>query len=152
MKKLFLFLFFITFIYSNDFLPQNAKLIGKYNSIDEDNKTTGTWIIYEKDNLLYGKMIKIAGYGDDKICNKCKKKYEEFDYCDDASKMKLIGAPLLYKVKKLSDTEYKNGFIIDPKSGKNYKANVKIIGNKLELRGYIGFSLLGRTQTWIKVE
>ncbi|MBZ7986539.1 DUF2147 domain-containing protein [Campylobacter canadensis] len=152
MKKILLFLSFIVFTYANDFLPQNAKLIGEYNSVDEDNKITGTWIIYEENNLLYGKMTKVAGYSDDKICDKCKKSYEEFDYSNDASKMKLVGAPLLYKLKKVSDTEYKNGFIIDPKSGKNYKANAKIIGDKLELRGYIGFSLLGRTQTWIKVK
>jgi uncharacterized protein (DUF2147 family) len=42
------------------------------------------------------------------------------------------------------------GRILDPKNGKTYKVSLKVIngGQNLEVHGYIGFSLLGRTQTW----
>jgi hypothetical protein len=46
------------------------------------------------------------------------------------------------------------GEILDPKNGKVYKVRLKPIdgGKKLEVRGYIGAPLFGRTQTWIRVE
>lgn len=44
-----------------------------------------------------------------------------------------------------------NGKIYDPESGKTYSCNIKKEGNKLKVRGYIGFSLLGRTEIWTKV-
>ena len=50
--------------------------------------------------------------------------------------------------------EYRGGFILDPDNGKVYKAKLRLEvgGRKLLVRGFIGFSLLGRTQTWIRDE
>jgi uncharacterized protein (DUF2147 family) len=50
--------------------------------------------------------------------------------------------------------EYQDGEILDPESGKIYQAKMKLIdgGKKLEVRGFIGFSLFGRSQTWIREE
>lgn len=42
----------------------------------------------------------------------------------------------------------KNGKIYDPESGKTYSATMQTSGDQLNLRGFIGFSLLGRTETW----
>ncbi len=49
---------------------------------------------------------------------------------------------------------FEGGDILDPNNGKVYKRKLKLIdnGSKLEVRGYIGISLLGRTQTWIRAE
>ena len=46
------------------------------------------------------------------------------------------------------------GDILDPNDGKVYKVQLKPVdgGKKLDVRGYIGTPLLGRTQTWIRVE
>ncbi|MCB0468882.1 MAG: DUF2147 domain-containing protein, partial [Aequorivita sp.] len=49
--------------------------------------------------------------------------------------------------------EYNDGTIMDPNNGKVYKCYIELDGpNKLDVRGYIGFSLLGRTQTWTRVD
>lgn len=48
------------------------------------------------------------------------------------------------------DNIWEDGKIYDPKSGKTYNCNIKKEGNKLKVRGYIGFSLLGRTEIWTK--
>ncbi len=50
--------------------------------------------------------------------------------------------------------KYDDGKIVDPESGKVYSANMKVLedGKKLEVRGYIGFSLIGRSQTWERVK
>ncbi len=50
--------------------------------------------------------------------------------------------------------EWTGGEILDPDSGKVYKAKIKLIdgGKKLVLRGFIGISLMGRSQTWVRAE
>jgi uncharacterized protein (DUF2147 family) len=42
--------------------------------------------------------------------------------------------------------------VLDPHNGKTYKAKItmKDDGKKLEMRGYIGMPLLGRSQTWVR--
>jgi uncharacterized protein (DUF2147 family) len=54
-------------------------------------------------------------------------------------------------LKKQGD-EYERGAILDPESGKLYRATMKLDGDgrKLGVRGFIGFSLFGRTQTWVR--
>lgn len=48
---------------------------------------------------------------------------------------------------------WKNGKIYDPNSGKTYSCEVKLKGKeKLEVKGYLGFSWLGKTVEWTKVE
>lgn len=49
------------------------------------------------------------------------------------------------------DQEWTDGNIYDPKSGNTYSLTCKLKDkNTMELRGYIGFSLLGRTDTWTR--
>ena len=45
-------------------------------------------------------------------------------------------------------TEATGGSLYDPESGKTYKGNISLDGNRLKLRGYIGFAVFGRTETW----
>ena len=47
------------------------------------------------------------------------------------------------------DKEWNNGKIYDPKKGKEYSCKVKMVDkNTLDVRGFIGISLIGRTDTW----
>lgn len=50
------------------------------------------------------------------------------------------------------DGEWSGGKIYDPKSGKTYSAVMKLKGKMLELRGYVGISLFGRSTVWTRVE
>jgi uncharacterized protein (DUF2147 family) len=48
---------------------------------------------------------------------------------------------------------WKDGTIYDSESGKTYSCNVKMVDeNTLEVRGYVGISMIGRTDTWKKVK
>jgi uncharacterized protein (DUF2147 family) len=49
------------------------------------------------------------------------------------------------------DGEWEDGTIYDPENGKTYSCTMKMRNGFLDLRGYIGISLIGRTQTWIKI-
>lgn len=51
------------------------------------------------------------------------------------------------------NNKWENGTIYDPKSGKTYSCYMKLLDkNKLEVKGYIGISLIGRSQTWTRVQ
>ena len=50
--------------------------------------------------------------------------------------------------KPLDDDEYEDGTIYDPKNGKTYSCIITRNGKKLDVRGYVGFSWIGRTTTW----
>ncbi len=63
---------------------------------------------------------------------------------------KLMGLQILEGLKYKGNNEYKGGKIYDPKKGKTYKCKARLEGGKLKLRGYIGFSLIGRTSTWTR--
>lgn len=53
---------------------------------------------------------------------------------------------------KKNQNDFDDGTITDPKTGKTYKCSIKREENRLIVRGYLGISLIGRNQTWHKVE
>lgn len=49
--------------------------------------------------------------------------------------------------------KYENGSIYDPENGKTYSCVMTLENdNTLKVRGYIGISLIGRTDTWTRVK
>ncbi|MEN9544568.1 MAG: hypothetical protein RLZZ598_1401 [Pseudomonadota bacterium] len=77
--------------------------------------------------------------------------------CTDDRKGKPVdGLEIIRGVKKNADDAalWDGGSILDPENGKTYKVRLIPVdgGKKLEVRGYIGMPVLGRTQTWIRVE
>lgn len=65
----------------------------------------------------------------------------------------LIGMVIMEGLKASGDT-YDGGHILDPDNGKTYRCKIKLdaTGNKLEVRGFIGVSLIGRSQIWVREE
>ena len=49
------------------------------------------------------------------------------------------------------DGEWTDGEIYDPKNGKTYKSKMKIKGSTLEVRGYVGSPMFGKTTVWTRV-
>lgn len=64
----------------------------------------------------------------------------------------IVGLKLLDGFEYDGDGEWSGGTIYDPENGKTYKANMNLDGDTLKVRGFIGFSLLGRTTEWTRVE
>ncbi|MCF7790857.1 MAG: DUF2147 domain-containing protein [Victivallales bacterium] len=116
-------------------------IIGKW--LDHSEKHGDSIIkVFKKNNRFFGKIIKM----------KNDKQLDEKN--PDKSKRNL---PLLKKVIlknfKYEDKKWKGGTIYDPKNGKTYSCQMWLENNDtLKLRGYIGVSLLGRTETWKRVK
>ena len=64
----------------------------------------------------------------------------------------LLGLMVLKGFVQDGDNGYEDGTIYDPKNGKTYSCNITFKGDKLDVRGYIGFSWIGRTAVWTKAE
>ncbi|ROO24053.1 signal peptide protein [Salinisphaera orenii MK-B5] len=65
---------------------------------------------------------------------------------------RLLGITILEGLEYVGDGEFENGEIYDPNNGKTYKAKATQTGpDTLDARGYIGISLIGKTQTWHRV-
>lgn len=66
-------------------------------------------------------------------------------------KTPIIGLKIVQGLAYDGDNRWKGGTIYDPKNGKTYKSKVTLVApDRLELRGYIGISLIGRTATWTR--
>jgi len=127
-----------------------ATPVGLWKTIDDKTKKERTLIrIVDTGGTLSGKIEKRldpdAKAGD--TCDKC---------ADDRKDQPIQGLQLIRGITKDAGTEnrWDGGTIIDPEDGKVYKARMTPIegGKKLELRAYIGVPMIGRTQTWIRVE
>ena len=114
---------------------------GRWKSVDDQTgKTVAIVEIYERGGKIYGKIVEITKAADrDKTCVHCPG--------EDKNKP-IIGLTVIKGLTKDGD-EYTGGQILDPKHGKLYKCYITLESkDKLKVRGYIGFSLLGRTQYW----
>lgn len=115
----------------------------------------GTWLtasgkakvqIYKDGDLYNGKIVwlKNPKYEDGSI------KVDKNNPDKSEKNNALLGLKML-KNFKFDGGEWKDGTIYDPENGKTYSCYIKYRDGKLDLRGYVGISLMGRTQTWFKV-
>jgi uncharacterized protein (DUF2147 family) len=121
------------------------------------DKVVGTWLTAEKDgkieiykagNKYNGKIIwgKNLYQSDGKTLVKDTKNPEPKN-----RNKPLLNAEILTGF-IYANNEWTDGKIYDPKSGKTYSANMKLKGNTLSLRGYVGVSMFGRTTTWERIK
>lgn len=98
-----------------------------------------SWRYLKKsDGKYYGKISQLLLKPENDKCVNCK---------DDRKDKPLIGMEVIRGLSK-SKSEYTGGQYCGSKNGKTYKCTVTRDGDKLNVRGYVGFSLIGRTQTW----
>lgn len=63
----------------------------------------------------------------------------------------LLGIQIVGDLTYRDNDRWAGGWIYDPNNGKTYKCKAKLIDvNTLEIRGYVGLSIFGRTETWTK--
>lgn len=136
--------FYLTFILICSQLNAQT-VLGKWKTIDDKTGNAKSIIeIYEKDGKVYGKIIDILDPAKrNRKCDKCEKEYKD---------KPILGMVIITGLKKDGD-EYNGGKILDPETGNLYKCYIKLLDkNKLEVRGYMGIALIGRSQTWIRVK
>jgi len=121
--------------------------VGTWTTIDDaTGKPKSIVQITESNGTLEGKVLEVlqSEQGAHPVCKEC----------DGERKDKPVeGMVIMWGVKQDGD-EWDGGKILDPKNGKTYKVKLKLLENgaKLDVHGYIGFSLIGRSQVWERQE
>jgi hypothetical protein len=118
---------------------------GLWKTHDEKGKPTG-YVRVQEDNGVYTGIIEkgLDTDKEEKYCTACK---------DERKGQRLIGMTMMKNVKSKGEG-YEGTEILDPFSGNTYrvKLSLKEAGKKMEVRGFVGLSLFGRTQVWERVE
>lgn len=120
-------------------------VFGKWKTIDDNTGEAKSIVeIYRQDGKVYGKVVDILDPSKKNLpCVKCP---------DEDKGKPILGLVILKGLEKDGD-EYSGGTIMDPNNGKVYKCLISLENpDKLKVRGYVGFSLLGRSQYWQRVK
>ncbi len=143
MRKIALLLVLVTISFTA-FAQSKDAIIGRWiNSSGEAHVE-----ISKKNEKYFGKIIWLKNPKDEKGNPKT-----DVRNPDESLRSKpMLGLEIL-KDFVYDGEKWTDGKIYDPKSGKTYSCNITQKGNgELNLRGYIGISLIGRTEVWKKVK
>jgi uncharacterized protein (DUF2147 family) len=123
--------------------------IGTWHTIDDETQKpkAEVRISLNAAGVLSGVVEKslLATPDVEPLCNLC---------TDDRKGKPKIGLEFIRGGKKADGKDiWEDGKILDPNNGKNYSLRMTPVdgGKKMEVRGYMGAPILGRTQTWIRV-
>lgn len=127
----------------------NQSPVGYWNQYSDHNGQLQSIIkIRKEDNQLKGSVVKgfpVDGHPPNHYCTACPKPFKD---------KKIVNIDILWGLTYDSNSQtWDGGKILDPTNGHIYKAYVQLQdnGQKLKVRGYIGISLLGRTQIWHRI-
>lgn len=135
--------FILGFFYGSLVFAVSQSPVGRWVTIDEKTGAKRAVVaITESKGLLSGVIDKVYPKpGDTGICELCPGEFKG---------KKIQGLRFMWGLKSDGENEWSGGSILDPKSGKIYRAKLTLQGDTLLVRGYLGISLLGRTQVWKK--
>jgi uncharacterized protein (DUF2147 family) len=118
-----------------------AAPVGFWLTYDDDGAATGKVELWQQNDLLYGKIVAIDDPSKAHLtCTKCR---------DDRRDAPLLGLQFIRGLHQDGES-WTGGEILDPKTGEVYRCTLRVIdgGEKLLVRGFLGISLFGRSQTW----
>ena len=116
--------------------------IGVWKTVDDrTGKARALVRIYRENGKLFARILESFTAGaDHRVCVLC---------TDERKDQPIIGLLIIRNMKE-DGNEYTGGDILDPESGSIYHCWMRLEqgGTRLVVHGYVGFSLLGRSQTW----
>ena len=125
-------------------------------AVDHPDSIVGTWQnssgkghiqIYKQQNKYYGKIVWLKDALDQEGNPKTDKKNSDPKKRSNS----LLGMVMLRDF-KYKGGEWEGGHIYNPSDGKEYKGQIKLKDSKtLLVRGYVGISILGKTDTWTRI-
>ena len=150
MKQLFIKIA-VFFLVSTCFInvtvaKSKMSVTGYWTTIDDKTRKPRALVkIYKSSRgVLSARIIKVLNKqaGDKGICTKCPGKLKN---------RPIKRMRFLWSMKPAGNNKWAGGKILDPKSGKIYRCKMSLeSARKLNVRGFIGISLFGRTQNWVR--
>ncbi len=140
-------LLLIAFLHASVVQATELSPLGTWRTIDDDTHEAKALVeIAEQDGVLSGHIVQLFRHPNDiqdPVCKACEGERHD---------QRVIGMTILWNFRRDGDV-WDGGEILDPEEGKIYRCKLHPIdgGARLEVRGFIGISLLGRTQVWERV-
>jgi len=122
---------------------QPSTPVGRWKTIDDKTgKPKAIVVIYMDHGRFFGRVEATLNPDAKKICDLCK---------DERKNQPIVGMVILRGLAPHGE-EYSGGDILDPDNGSVYRCKMRLQegGRQLSVRGFIGFSLLGRSQVWTR--
>ncbi|CCH54779.1 hypothetical protein BN8_03983 [Fibrisoma limi BUZ 3] len=125
-------------------IAQADKLVGVWLNQDKDGRIE----IYERANRYFGKIVWLNEPNEPNG----QPKRDEKNPDTSLRNRQLLNLILLKNLHYKGENQWDDGSIYDARNGQTYRCKATLRNpSTLDLRGYVGFSLLGRTTTWTRV-
>lgn len=125
---------------------ENLSAEGRWRTIDDETGLAKSIVhIYRSGDELKGDVVELLNPTEpNPRCTECK---------GSRRNQPIEGLNIIWGLEQDGD-EWVDGSILDPENGKEYSAKLAVTegGTRLDVRGYLGFALIGRTQTWERVD
>ena len=123
--------------------PKLQNAIGRWQIVNGDGTPGGKAETYLENGRLFGRVTEARpGRTPRDVCDKCSGEYKN---------QLILGMVFLRNFHAEGDN-WVDGSVVDPENGKEYKGKLWAVGkDSLHMRGYIGISLLGRTESWVRI-
>jgi uncharacterized protein (DUF2147 family) len=124
--------------------PKLQSAVGHWQIINRDGKPGGKVDTYLVEGKLFGKVVEVRPGRDPKdVCEKCS---------GELKNQPILGMIIMRNFHPEGE-DWVGGTVIDPENGKEYKGKIWSVGqDRLSMRGYVGISLLGRTESWVRIQ
>jgi uncharacterized protein (DUF2147 family) len=117
--------------------------VGHWQVVNSDGSPGGKAETYLVDGKLFGRVTEVRpGRTPKDVCDKCSGEYKN---------QLILGMVIMRNFHPVGD-DWADGSVVDPENGKEYKGKIWAAGkDSLKMRGFVGISLLGRTETWTRI-
>ena len=135
-------LFFVSVAVSG-FQAELLTPVGRWRTVDDKTgKPKAIVQLYMEKGRLFGRVESTLDPEAKKVCDKCK---------DERKNQPIVGMVIVRGLTAHGE-EYSGGDILDPNNGSVYRCKLRLQnkGQQISVRGYMGLSLLGRSQTWTR--
>jgi uncharacterized protein (DUF2147 family) len=133
----------LLFLVPNLSAQSSQSIIGTWLSESKDGKI----LVYSSGNKFFGKLV-----GGDKLYDEKGNPRKDLHNPDEKLKDRPLLNLIILSNFIYSDGKWTQGHVYDPKNGKLYNAMLTLKGNQLEIRGYVGIPLFGRTTVWTRID
>jgi uncharacterized protein (DUF2147 family) len=136
-------LFSLSAVRAQDLSLKLQNAVGYWKVVNSDGTPGGKVETYLENGKLFGKVTEVRpGRTPHDLCDKC----------TGDNKNQLIQGMVIMRNFHPDGDDWVEGTVVDPENGKEYKGKIWAVGkDELHMRGFVGISLFGRTETWTRI-